>query len=123
MLGAINTATVTLVRKEQRGFGVRITGEGGALDEDFRQKGVHANLARKLSPFTTLTLVATSLTTESLSAVPRHSTQHLYSLFLSTRVGPRTSASFGVRRAAFTSSVQLESYRENAVFASVSVRL
>jgi uncharacterized protein (PEP-CTERM system associated) len=123
MLGAINTATFTLVRKEQRGFGVSLMGASGALDEDFRQKGVHANLAHRLSPFTTLTLAATSLRTEGLSAIPRRSTQQLYSLFLSTRIGPRTSASVGLRRSAFNGSMQLESYRENAIFGSVSIRL
>jgi uncharacterized protein (PEP-CTERM system associated) len=123
LLGRINTATLTIVRKEQRGFGVRVTGEGGAADEDFRQRGINANLAHKLTPLTTLTLTATSLRTEGLTATPRQSTQNLYSVFLSTRLGPRTSASFGLRRSAFRSSTELESYRENAVFGSVSVRL
>jgi uncharacterized protein (PEP-CTERM system associated) len=123
LLGAINTAALTVVRKEQRGFGVRVTGEGGSADEDFRQRGVNASLAHKLSPLTTLTLVATSLRTEGLTVTTRQSTQRLYSVFLSTRVGPRTSASFGFRRAAFNSSTGLESYRENAVFGSVSIRL
>jgi uncharacterized protein (PEP-CTERM system associated) len=122
-LGAINTATLTIVRQEQRSFGVRVTGEGGSADEDFRQRGVNANLAHKLSPLTTLTLVATSLRTEGLTVTARQSTQHFYSLFLSTRIGPRTSASLGLRRAVFNSSTELGSYRENVVFGSVSIRL
>jgi uncharacterized protein (PEP-CTERM system associated) len=123
LLGAINTATFTISRKEQRGFGVSITGAGGFADQDFRQRGFNANLAHKLSPFTTLTLVGTSVRTEGLTAPARQSTQHLYSLFLSTRLGPRTTASLGLRRSQFGSSAALESYRENAVFGSVSIRL
>jgi hypothetical protein len=44
-------------------------------------------------------------------------------MFLSTRIGPRTSASLGLRRSVFNGSTQLESYRENAIFGSVSIRL
>jgi uncharacterized protein (PEP-CTERM system associated) len=123
LLGRINTATLTMVRKEQRSFGVRVTGGGDAADEDFRQMGIHANLAHKLTPLTTLTLTATSLRTEGLAVTPKQSTQQRYSVFLSTALGPRTSASLGLRRSTFHGSTELESYRENAVFASVSIRL
>lgn len=123
LLGKINTITFTITRKEQRSFGVGITGERDSADEDFRQRGLDANLAHKLSPLTTLTLAATSLRTEGLTAIARRSKQNLYSLFLSTRIGPRTSASLGLRRSVFNGSTELESYRENAVFGSVSIRL
>jgi uncharacterized protein (PEP-CTERM system associated) len=123
LLGATNTITFTINRREQRSFGVSIAGEGSLADEDFRQRGFDANLAHKLSPLTTLTLAATSLRTEDLKIAARRSRQYFYSLFLSSRIGPRTSASFGIRRTDFNSSTALDSYRENAIFGSVSIRL
>jgi uncharacterized protein (PEP-CTERM system associated) len=121
LLGAIHTITLSVIRREQRAFGVSPAGEGGSAD-DFRQKGFSANLARKLSPLTTLTLAATSLQTDDLTITTRQTRQHFYSASLATRLSPRTSAALGVRRVEFDSSIPIESYRENAIFASVSIR-
>jgi len=121
LLGAIHTITLSVIRREQRGFGVSLAGEGNSVD-DFRQKGFSGNLARRLSPLTTLTLAATSLQTDDLTITTRQTRQHFYSASLATRLSPRTSAALGVRRVEFDSSIPIESYRENAIFASVSIR-
>jgi uncharacterized protein (PEP-CTERM system associated) len=123
LLGATNTAALTLPRREQSRLGAGIPGLGIAGDEDFRQQGLDANVAHKLSPLTTLTFTTTSLRTQGLSAAGSRALQRLQSLFLVTRISPRTSASVGIRRAVFESSTASESYRENAVFGSVSIRL
>ena len=122
LLGAIHTVTLSVIRREQRGFGVSLAGEGSFVQDDFRQRGFSANLARRLSPLSTVTLAATSLQTDDLTMTTRQTRQHFYSAFLATRLGPRTSASLGVRHAEFDSSIPIESYRENAIFASVSIR-
>jgi uncharacterized protein (PEP-CTERM system associated) len=123
LLGAINTMALMFTRREQRSFGASLAGGGSVGDEDFRQTGFDANLAHRLSPRTTLTLTATTLRTEGLTATASRSRQHLYSVFLSNRVGPKTTASFGFRRVDFDGSTALESYRGNAIFGSVAIRL
>ncbi len=122
LLGAIHTITLSVIRREQRGFGVSLGGEGSSVQDDFRQKGFSANLARRLSPLTTLTLAATLLQTDDLTITTTQTKQHFYSASLATRLGPRTSAALGVRHVEFNSSIPIESYRENAIFASVSIR-
>jgi uncharacterized protein (PEP-CTERM system associated) len=123
LLGAANTATLTVTRREQRSFGVNLAGEGVVADEDFRQTGFNANLAHKLSARTTLTLTATSLRTDGLTLPKRQSRERLYSALLSTRIGRRTSASLGLRRLDFESSTVVDSYRAHVLFGSVSIRL
>jgi uncharacterized protein (PEP-CTERM system associated) len=123
LLGAINTIALLFTRREQRSFGAGIAGEASVADEDFRQTGFDVNLAHRLSPLTTLTLTATTLRTEGLASTAARSRQHVYSAFVSTRVGRRTSASFGLRRVDFDGTTALESYRANAIFGSVAIRL
>src|SRR5207247_4459213 len=92
-------------RREQRGFGVSVGGEGSPVQDDFRQKGFSGNLARRLSPLTTLTLAATSLQTDDLTITTRQTRQHFYGASLATRLSPRTPAALGVRRVEFDTSI------------------
>ena len=123
LLGATNTVTITLTRRRQIAFGVSLAPEDGAIQENHRQEGFSASFARKLTPLTTLTFNATALRTRGLDNPLLESQQRLYALFFLTRLSPRTSVSIGVRHASFDSSTQFDSYRENLVFAAVSVRL
>jgi uncharacterized protein (PEP-CTERM system associated) len=123
LLGATNTITFSITYREQRNFGVSFAGEVSAAESNYRQRGINANWAHMLSPLTSLTLAATALQTDGLTIAARQSRQYSSSLFLLTQLGPRTSASFGIRYVDFNSSTALDSYRENAVFSSVSVGL
>jgi uncharacterized protein (PEP-CTERM system associated) len=123
LLGRANTATLTATHREQRSFGVSLGGEGVVADEDFRQTGFNANLAHKLSPNTTLTFSATSLRTDGLTLPARQSRERMYTVFVSTRIGRRSSASLGIRRLDFEGSTAIESYRAHLIFGSVSIRL
>jgi uncharacterized protein (PEP-CTERM system associated) len=123
LLGTTNTVTLTYSNREQRGFGASLAGGAVVLDDDFRQKGFNANWAYKLSPLTSLTLLATTLQTTGLTITALKTRQDSVSLFLSSQIGPRTSTSFGFRFVDFSSSVAFASYRENAVFGTLSIRL
>jgi uncharacterized protein (PEP-CTERM system associated) len=122
-LGGIHTIGLLVIRREQRGFGVNLGGAASALEDDFRQKGFGANLARRLSAHTTLTLSAAALRTDSLTIASRQTEQLFYRASLATRLSPRTSAAVGVRQVNFDGATPLESYREQAIFASVLLRL
>jgi len=123
MLGAINTMALTATSKEQRNFGDAISLPALVGDEDFRQAGFDANLAHKLTPLTVLTLTATSWRTQSLVVAARRSRQQVYTLFITTQLSPRTSASLGFRRTDFVGTADLQSYRENVVFGTVTIRM
>jgi uncharacterized protein (PEP-CTERM system associated) len=123
LLGATNTITLSITYREQRNFGVSFAEEGSNADGNYRQRGINANWAHMLSPLTSLTLAATLLQTDGLTITARQSRQYSSSLFLLTQLGPRTSASFGIRLVDFNTSTASDNYRENAVFGAVSVRL
>jgi uncharacterized protein (PEP-CTERM system associated) len=122
LLGRVNTEGITLSSREQRTLGdvAGLPGAGG--DENFRQNGVDANVAHRLTPLTTLTFLTTYWRTESLTSAAR-TRQHLYTLFVTTQLGPKTSASLGFRRTDFTGLTEFDSYRENAVFGTISIHM
>jgi len=122
LLGATNTITLTLAYKEQRSLGTGVAA-GGSVVNDFRQRGLNANWAHKLSPLTSLTLAATALLTDDLTIAARQSRQYSSSLFLSSQLGPKTSASLGLRHVDFNGTTAPETYRENAIFGTLSIRL
>ena len=123
LLGRINTAGITVSHREQRTFADNAGLPSIAGDEDFRQTGFDANFAHKLTPLTTLTLLATTWRTESLNVAARRTRQQFYSVFLTTQLGPKSAASLGFRRTDFTGLTEPESYRENAVFGTVSIHM
>jgi uncharacterized protein (PEP-CTERM system associated) len=123
LLGTTNTVTLTYSNREQRGFGVSLSSGKVVLDDDFRKKGFNVNWVHKLSPLTSLTLLATTLQTKGLTITALKTRQDSASLFLSSQIGPRTSTSIGVRFLDFSSSVAFTSYRENAIFGTLSIRL
>ena len=82
-----------------------------------------ANWAYRLTPNTMITASATALRTEDLGVDAMTTRQKLFSLFLTTQLGPRATASLGVRHAEFESPAPQASYRENAVFGAIQFRL
>ena len=123
MLGATNTVTFTVSNREQRAFGLAVGGVDTLDSEDFRQTAFNANFAHKLTPLTTVTFAATHLRTVGLTNIAKETRQGTYGLFITSRLGPKTTASFGVQHLDFNSSTAPESYRENAIFGTVSVRM
>jgi uncharacterized protein (PEP-CTERM system associated) len=124
LLGVVNTATLTVSRREQRGFGVSYQAASTVpLNEDVRRTGASANWSHRFSPLTSVTVSGTWLRTEDLTGVLQDARQKSYGLFVATRLGPRTGATFGVRRGQLDSDTPFTSYRENAVYGLLSIRL
>lgn len=123
LTGARNTLTLTAARRDQRALGPTVSGAPPSPSDDFEQRGLDANWSYRLTPLTSLTLAATSLRTQGEGEGATNSREKRYGLALSSRLGPRTRATIGVRRVSFDAGTGPGNYRENAVYASLSVRL
>ena len=122
LLGVNNTVTLTFSRRDQQGLGSIVgSPDSFSLSNEIRQKGLNLNWIHRLSAYSTLSLVATSLRSEGLSATNLDSNQRVLNLLFSTRLGVNTYATFGVRRIQFDNSLNT-GYRENAVLGSISLR-
>lgn len=121
LLGIRNVITLTAARREQRGLGTRVLFPGGPPTDDVRQEGASASWAHKLTPYSSLTLTLSQLHSEGLFDAGLDTRQRLQSLFFVSQLGSRTSLSLGLRRVRFDSTV-VNSYRENAMVCSLSVR-
>ncbi|MEP7154359.1 MAG: TIGR03016 family PEP-CTERM system-associated outer membrane protein [Betaproteobacteria bacterium] len=122
LVGQRNTITFDVSYRKQRALdGNTVTPNGAAPVEEIKQLNANAVWAYRLSPLSTLKLVASRLYTEGLFLPSLNSTQRLQSLFFVTQLGPHTYASLGVQRISFDSTV-LPSYRENAFVSSLSLR-
>jgi len=93
------------------------------LSDEIRQRGYSAAWTHRLTPLTSFTLAASGVHTSGAGGSGPTSREDLATFYVTSRLGPHTSASFGVRRVDFAGSTQAASYRENAVFTSLSVRL
>lgn len=87
---------------------------------DLSRRGYGANWAARLTPNTTATISYTRLVTDGVSDGAPDTRQYDTSIRLVTRLGVRTSATLGVRRAKFDTTAATGSYRETAAFAVVS---
>jgi uncharacterized protein (PEP-CTERM system associated) len=120
--GVYNTITLTFLRRDQRAFGAASAGtDSFSLSSDIRQEGANLNWSYKLSPHSSLSLVATTLRSEALSASGLDSSQRTVNMLFSTRVGVNTFATLGARRVILENSTNT-GHRENAVLGSVSLR-
>lgn len=123
LTGVYNTVTLSFGRSGQSGLGpINVnSADSFSFSNDIRQRGANLNWSYKLSPRSSLSLVATSLKTEGVSATGLDTLQRSLNLLFSTRIGPNTYASFGARRVHFDNSLDT-GYWENAVLGSVSLR-
>ncbi len=122
LVGVKNTVTLIFSRRNQRAFGPTIGAtDSFSLSNDILQQGFNLNWALRLSPLSSISLIATSLRSEGLSVAGLDTRQRNLNLLFSTRVGQNTYVTFGARRVHLDNS-QNTSYRENAVLASVSLR-
>ena len=120
--GVYNTITLSFTRRLQTGLGPSAGGtDSFSLSNDIRQHGVNLNWAYRLSPLSSVSLVAATLRTEALSMTGLDTNQRSFNLLFSTRVGLNTYATLGARRVFFDNSLDT-GYRENAILASVSLR-
>ena len=122
LVGIKNTVTLIFSRRNQRAFGPTIGAtDSFSLSNDILQQGFNLNWAHRLSPLSSISLIATSLRTEGLSVAGLDTRQRSLNLLFSTRVGQNTYIAFGARRVQLDNSLNT-SYRENAALASVSLR-
>ena len=123
-IGARNTMTLGYRHSLQTALGAAplSTADSFALSDEIRQRAYSAAWSYRLTPLTSLTLAINGLRTNGMDSAAPSSKEDLGTLFLTTRFGPRTSGSFGVRRVEFESN-RASSYQETAVFGSLSFRL
>lgn len=116
-----DTFTVAFSRTERQSLGGSFTPLGGlATANDVRERLLSANWAHRLTPITTLAVVAAARRSEGINT-PDESRQNFFSVLLTTRLGPRTYGSLGVRRTVFDSTA-FGDYRENAIVGSFTYR-
>ena len=121
--GRTNTFTARVAQREERSFGT-LQGPDG-IDprlNDVKRGAVDLSWAHRMSPITTLTLSARALRTTSLIDSRLETDDRTVDLVCATRLGPKSTLSVGVRRARVESTV-VDSYRENAVFATYTQQL
>lgn len=123
MVGARNTLTLGFQRNSQKALLVGPTVVADSFSESgtIRTRGFNAAVTHRMTPHTSITVAATRLNTFA-QATASSSNQDVATVVLSTRLGPRATASFGLRRGDFESSSQ-RGYEERAVFGSVTFRL
>ena len=120
LLGVKNTVTFTFAQTKQQVLGSISGGaDSFSLSNSIRQQGFNFNWSHKLSAMTSLTLTTTSLRSKALNIANLESKQYSLNMFMSSRIGPRTVASFGVRHVRFKSSMDT-GYEENAVLGSLA---
>lgn len=109
------TLSVQSLDRTALGAGIDIPDDFTNFSSTIRQKGVTLNWAHRLTPLSTLTLMGNrSQTTGNISN--QETDRTMYSLMLSTKLGPHSNASIGLRRTEVSGFVD---YVENAALASL----
>lgn len=122
MQGARNTLVFMLSRNENQSIMA-----SQAVSDDFftnnttgiRQTGISVNLSHRLSEQTSLNVLASRQNSDALGNTSLKTTITLYQANVISKLGPKTSATVGIRRTEFESSSN--PYTENAVLGSISV--
>lgn len=115
--GLRNTVTYTFFQSTAES----ISAAAVALPDDFsassviKQRGMSSNLSHRLTALTSINTLS-SWSRNSGSTVGLENTMKLLNVNVATKLGPKTSASFGFRT---TVSSGATSYRENAVLGSL----
>ena len=121
LIGRTNTITLTLSQRDRQSIGLGATSvtDSFSSSADIRQQIESGAWVHRLSPLSTMTLTASRLHTIGLSTTSSDSRQDAQSLFYTKQIGAKTSASAGVRRAQFSSTIS-PGYRESALVGSLS---
>jgi uncharacterized protein (PEP-CTERM system associated) len=121
LIGSRNTITLAYSNREQRSVGLGLTGSSANSGEDVRRESLNAAWAYRLTPLSTVTLLASRLRSESLAVDRLRTTQYVQSLSWSRPLGPKSTLSAGIQHVDFNSPA-LNSYKENIVFANLLYR-
>ena len=121
IVGAVNTLTFTFSKKNQRSLIAGNIDANRRFFDDIEQRNFNIALSHKLTPITNIVFLAAQLRTYGLAADHPEAKQTVFSLFLNTPLGSKTSIALGTRRVKFSSSV-VASYRENALVALLTLR-
>ena len=122
ILGVRSTITLGLSRRDQRALG-DTTGPADSFEvsDDIRQTIFNGSWIYRLTPMSSFTLATSKSKSEGLNSSGFESEQRVQSLYFNTSLGPQTTASIGIRHDRFDST-RANSYRENSVTGSLSVR-
>jgi uncharacterized protein (PEP-CTERM system associated) len=124
LLGVRNTVTFTAVVTDGEAItpGAATARSGDfALAQNIRSRGITADWGHRLSPLSSLNVLASHVHSTAASASNLDSTQSMLRVALSHQLGRRTSASIGARMVRFDGSGTTPDYREKALTASVAV--
>ena len=123
LLGARNTVTLTAYSSERSSIGSGAgTLDDFALSPNVEQRGINADWSHKLSPLSSLSVLAWWVRSTGSSSA-EDTKQWSLRMLLSTQLGPKSFGTIGVRHVRFDNTGDPQaSYRENAVTASVSLQ-
>lgn len=123
LIGARNTLTVGFARRSLTALLDSATiGDSFSDSRVIRESEVTAGLSHRLTRATTVTFSSARLRSKGDAPGAPSARQALDTIFLTTQLGTRTSATLGLRRLDFVGAGTL-SYDERAVFGSISYRL
>lgn len=121
ILGARNTLTFAAALTESRAIsGAPATADDFALSSEVQQRSISVSWAHRLSPLSSVNLLATQVHSSGGAASNLDSTQSSVLLLFSHHIGPKTSGSLSVRHVRFDNSTG-SGYREKAVTGSLFV--
>jgi uncharacterized protein (PEP-CTERM system associated) len=118
--GLRNTVTASATRNVQNILGAALGTGDFSQTSSIVQKGLSVTWAHRLTPLASLTTTASVQETRSSGGTVGGTRTKSLGINYSTPIGAHTSLSAGIRGSEFTSSAQ--SYRENAVLASIYAR-
>ena len=121
LVGGNNTISLGLVYREQRALDATRT--LSIPVQEYRQRGGDLDWSFRVTRLTSLVATGTVLRSDSLAGDGLRTQQRSLGLGLVTQLGSKTRATVGVRHLQFDSSLPLSSFRENAVYCTVSFKL
>ena len=122
-IGVRNTLTLGMARRQRSALGTTAAiADSFNGSEVIKERGYTAALNHRLTPLTSITFSSSRLKTDGVGPPALSADQELETLNVSTRLGPRTSVTLGLRRVDFESTT-VSGYRARVVFGSISVQL
>lgn len=119
--GARNILTLSAARTEHEGLGSAGTDQIFENFRNIRQRGVSISLSHRLTPLSSLNVAASRQNSSGSSGTNQTSELKSLHISFSTRLGPRTTASLGARRALFDSTITTP-YTENALIGGLTAQ-